>query len=118
MSFGQGFSPVRFSKQFDPLMGRSHCHMKVYKRTGEIQPFDLQKIKTTIANASDEIGQPMTQGDIDYVSNYIQRLLVTQNEEIIRYCKVHQAVINGLKKCGFPDIAQAYDQSGKSHVKK
>lgn len=80
--------------------------LTVMKRNGEKEAFSEEKLCNAVANASDEIQQPLTKGDIDSVLEDMLRILdcrtvVTSREIFIVVCGI-------LYARGFEDIAKAY----------
>jgi len=47
--------------------------LKVRKRDGRIQDFNLGKIRLTIERVSDEVQMPLTGSDLDMISKSIER---------------------------------------------
>lgn len=83
--------------------------MKVIKKDGRIQEFDIEKIKLTLERVSDEVGKPFTKSDIDNLAKFIQKAISDTNKEYMRSFEIHRIVVEQLKVAGFNHIAQAYD---------
>lgn len=83
--------------------------MKVIKRDGRIQKFDLQKIKTSIMRASDDIKQPMNALDVNAIANKIKEQLISLAKEKIKSIEIHNVTIDKLNKNGFKQVAKSYD---------
>lgn len=86
--------------------------MKVIKRDGRIQEFDIGKIQITLENVSDEISEPLTASDIKKLLASIEKAVCSRNQDEIRSSEIFEIVIEKLEKAGFSDIAAAY-KNGK-----
>lgn len=87
--------------------------MKVIKRDGRIQEFDIEKIKLTLERVSDELNEPFTKSDIDNVAREIHKAILGMGKEYIHSFEIHRIVVEQLKNAGFTHIAQAYDDYQK-----
>jgi transcriptional repressor NrdR len=85
--------------------------MKVVKRDGRIQDFDLDKIIVSIERASDDIGEPMNESDANCAAQSIEKNIKAQGKEAITFQEIRNIVTSELKKLGFSDIAAAYEKS-------
>lgn len=83
--------------------------MEVIKKDGRIQKFDLEKIKTSIMRASDDINQPMNSSDINTIADKIKDDLISLRKGKIRSSQIHDIVIDELYKNGFGEIAKSYN---------
>jgi transcriptional regulator NrdR family protein len=83
--------------------------MKVIKRNGLVQEFDIEKIKLTLERVSDEVNEPFTKSDIDNLTRAIQKAVLARGKEYIHSFEIHTIVVDELKSAGFIHIAQAYD---------
>lgn len=84
--------------------------MKVRKRDGRLQDFDLEKIIRSIEAASDEVGEPMTFSDLHNVSKEVEKTLMSKYKDEVSYMDIRDAISIELKKCGFEDVAKAYSE--------
>jgi transcriptional repressor NrdR len=98
--------------QMDLLKTMCNEAEKIYilKRTGSVQPFDIQKLKYSISNASDDIKQPLNSSDIHYVLNSIVEAFKDENLNIIESKKLRAMVINKLKDIGYIAVANNYEK--------
>lgn len=87
--------------------------MKVIKRNGRIQEFDIGKIQITLENVSDEISEPLTESDIKKLLASIEKAIYSRNQDEIRSSEIFEIVIDELEKAGFHDVAVAY-KKGKN----
>lgn len=90
--------------------------MKVIKRNGEIEDFDVEKIKQTIARVSDELKQPLTRGDLDYIGDRVKNTVFKQFQKEISSKDIHYILLEHLRVIGFTDIAKAYDEHEHSNA--
>ncbi|MFU0801169.1 MAG: ATP cone domain-containing protein [Xylanivirga thermophila] len=88
--------------------------MKVIKRDGRTQDFEIDKIKLTLERVSDEINMPFTHGDVERVAHAIERSINNIGTDTITSSKIHEIVIGELNTLGFIEIAKAYDGYKKS----
>lgn len=82
--------------------------MKVIKKDGRIQEFNIEKIKLTLERVSDEINEPLTQSDIDNLARAIQKAILAAGKEHMHSFEIHRIVVDQLRTAGFDDIARAY----------
>ncbi len=82
--------------------------MKVIKRDGRIQEFDIGKIQITLESVSDEISKPLTASDIKKLLASIEKAVYSRNQDEIRSSEIFEIVVEKLEKAGFHDIAAAY----------
>lgn len=92
--------------------------MKVEKRNGTIEAFDRAKLETSIGNASDDIAQPLTEGDLHRIVNTLVDKVTATGKDSISFRSIHYFVIETLRENSFNDIAAAYDRSSMSTVRK
>ncbi|MCX7884763.1 MAG: ATP cone domain-containing protein [Caloramator sp.] len=84
--------------------------MKVRKRDGRLQDFDLEKMIRSIEAASDEVGEPMTLSDLHNVSKEVEKILMSKYKDEVSYMDIRDAILTELKNSGFEDIAKAYSE--------
>ena len=84
--------------------------MKVIKRDGRLQEFDLNKIKTSIYRASDDASQPLNESDIENLGKSIERGLQNYQKGSINSDIIQVFVLRELKKQGFSVVAAYYNQ--------
>jgi len=82
--------------------------MKIIKKNGRIEEFDISKIKYSILNASNEIKQPLTDSDIKIIETEVLRILKILNREETSSYEVFAIVLNILNNLGFNDVGKAY----------
>lgn len=84
--------------------------MKVVKRDGRLQDFDLNKIKTSIDRASDDARQPLNESDIANLARSIEKGLKNYQKESIHSDVIQKFVLLELEKQGFKLVAEYYEQ--------
>lgn len=92
--------------------------MKVKKRNGTIQDFNIDKIRLTLGRVSDEQSMPFTGSDLNLLTETIEKKIMETNKEIIRTGEIHEIVVNNLRDLGFKRIANAYSKYEKSFYRK
>lgn len=87
--------------------------MKVIKRDGRIQEFDINKILITIEKVSDEIVEPFTESDINNLSEDILNSIKAISKDTIEVNKIQDVVVEQLEKLGFGKAANHYKEYRK-----
>ncbi len=87
--------------------------MKVLKRDGRYQEYDLDKIKLSIERASDEARQPFTLSDIEMLGKDIHSTILNIETDTIKSVDIHNIVYNQLKNAGFDKVARCYRDYAK-----
>ena len=83
--------------------------MKVIKRDGRLQDFDLDKIKISISGASDDAEQPFNESDIDNLVKGIEEGIQNLQKDTIDVDNIQNLVLNELEKLGFNVVAKYYN---------
>ena len=83
--------------------------MKVKKKDGRIQDFNVDKIKLTLEKVSDEAEKPLTGSDVKTIIKLIDNTIKENYKDLVSADEIHKIVVDQLKKSGFYDIARAYD---------
>ncbi|WP_138202818.1 ATP cone domain-containing protein [Haloimpatiens lingqiaonensis] len=83
--------------------------MKVVKRDGRLQEFDINKIMISIERSSDDAGNPMNSSDILNLSGDIKNKLWKDFNESVSYKDIRKTVIEVLQDAGFKSVAKAYE---------
>ena len=84
--------------------------MKVIKRDGRLQDFDLSKIGTSISRASDDADQPFNESDIYNLTKGIEKSIESLGNESIAAVDIHKFVLDELEKDGFHIVAKFYNE--------
>lgn len=87
--------------------------MKVLKKDGRLQDYNLDKIKLSIERASDEARQPFTLSDIEILGNDIHKKILDLEKDTIKSEEIHNIVYKQLKYTGFDQIATCYKNYAK-----
>lgn len=82
--------------------------LKVQKSNGNLQDFDIEKIKLAIGRVSDECNESLNFSDINTVSKDIMKTVNRDYKEVIPYSELREVVFNSLNKYGFMDVADAF----------
>lgn len=92
--------------------------MKVIKRDGRLQNFELRKILLSIEKASDEINRPMTQSDIVNISKSIEMKIHKNYKDEVPVGSIQDIVVSQLREDGFGSAAQHYEDYKKDLYEK
>lgn len=84
--------------------------MKVIKKDGRIQSFDISKVRSSILGASIDSNTIINESDLKIVSNRVVKVLNSIREEngITSTYEILAVIIDSLNKYRFKDIASAY----------
>ncbi|WBW95711.1 ATP cone domain-containing protein [Oceanirhabdus sp. W0125-5] len=82
--------------------------MKVLKRNGQVQEFSMNKVKTSIRNASEDTHKPITDGDVEILSRAIERRLDALMREEITSNDIFEQTLLVLMKYRFYNLAKQY----------
>lgn len=82
--------------------------MKVLKRKGFLEEFDINKLIRSMANASDEADQPLNRGDLSYLSKQIAQEAKETYGDTISHSDLRIIVDKTLRKHGFSAVADSY----------
>ena len=83
--------------------------MKVIKRDGRIQNFDLSKIKTSIYRASDDADQPLNKSDIENLAKDIEINIKDLQKDTVSFDIIQELVLAQLEKSGFNVLSKFYN---------
>jgi len=83
--------------------------MKVIKRDGRIQKFDLNKIKTSIYRASDDADQPLNESDIENLAKNIEINIKDLQKDSVSFDIIQELVLAQLEKSGFNVLSKYYN---------
>ncbi len=82
--------------------------MKIIKKNGSIQEFDLNKICTSIIRAAEDIGIYVNQSDINILTHDIQNKLQTLHRKETSSYEIFGLTLQILIENGYKDIALSY----------
>jgi transcriptional regulator NrdR family protein len=80
--------------------------LTVIKRSGKEEAFSPDKIKNTLAAASDEMGRPLNAGDLRILVSSVESRL--SGREKISSREVLMTLIDLLREEGYSDLAGRY----------
>ena len=84
--------------------------MKVRKSGGNLQEFDIRKIKLVLERVSDECSESMNASDVKIISRSIQRTAEEKFGDVIGHKDLRFVVRDTLQQNGFGDVADCYMQ--------
>lgn len=87
--------------------------MKVIKRDGRIQEFNINKIILTLEKVSEEIGEPFTESDINNLSGDIVNFIKKIDGNTISVANIQDMVVEELVMLGFNKAAKHYKEYRK-----
>lgn len=87
--------------------------MKIIKRYGDIQEFDIKKIETSIKNVARDCSFSITNSDIKYIINSVNSRIknfikVAGENRMISSLEIRVILYETLKNCHFGEIANEY----------
>ncbi|WP_426349882.1 ATP cone domain-containing protein [Alloiococcus sp. CFN-8] len=85
--------------------------MKVIKRDGRFEDYDISKIKRTICNASDDINKPLTEGDLKNLGDLIDHSIRESFSESVPSNEIRNIIESTLRENGFSAVASSYTNS-------
>lgn len=80
----------------------------VIKKSGHIEKFDEQKLSISIANASDDIKEPLTTGDISNIVRTVVHKLEETHKKLVDSSKIRSIVLETLMQFGFEHVYANY----------
>lgn len=83
--------------------------MLVIKKNGNMEEFDMDKLRLSIVNSADDIKSILNEGDINTVLNQIKRSLsdLTNNRVTSTY-EIRGLIYHALMNNGFKNIVKSY----------
>jgi transcriptional regulator NrdR family protein len=91
--------------------------MKVLKRSGNLEDFNIEKVKISVGRVSDELSEPLTDSDLNFIAAQVEKGIFEKHQSQVSYRDVHFLVVDILNLVGFSKIAAQYDQSSLSQVR-
>ena len=82
--------------------------MKIIKKDGRLQDFEINKISHSISSASDDIGQPLNEADVNNISENVETTIKKIRTDNTSSYEVFAVVLDILRKEGFNPLANAY----------
>lgn len=92
--------------------------LKVIKRSGAIQPFDQQKIRTSILNASRDAEIPINNKEARLLSEDVERQLVALKGEdgITSSFEVRSMIRAALRELGYEKVSELFERGRKDDL--
>ncbi|NLY73163.1 MAG: hypothetical protein GX079_05675 [Tissierellia bacterium] len=84
----------------------------VIKRNGILEKFDCQKIETSLARASDDIGQPLGSRELKIFCEDVKKE-ATKDRRILYSWQLRDLLMEKLYKDKYYDILKNYKKGGK-----
>lgn len=86
--------------------------MTVIKKDGRIQNFDVEKIRLSVANTSDDAKAPMSSSDLDLViKDVLASIELVETKQHITTAMLRNFIIDSLIKFGFSKVAKHYSEN-------
>lgn len=83
--------------------------MKVIKRDGRLQDFDIGKIKTSLICASDTAHMELNESDIKIILEDVEKLIKAKCKDgAIASEKIVEAIVSTLKKDEFNKLVETF----------
>ena len=84
--------------------------MKVIKKDGRIQSFDISKVRSSILGASIDSNIIINEADLKIVSNRVAKIInsIRGEKGLTSTYEVFAVIVDSLNKYGFKDISTSY----------
>ncbi|MEL7623481.1 MAG: ATP cone domain-containing protein [Clostridiales bacterium] len=92
--------------------------MIVLKRDGSTQEFNEDKIRASLETTSDEIGEPMSSGNIRIIVKGIVDRISRYYTDQVHAKDIHYFVVAELANSGYYNVAKAYNESVRSLIRR
>ena len=87
--------------------------MKVIKKDGRLQDFNIRKIMVSIERASDDVKESMNESDAENIGTAVMRELNKLGIDKIESSKLKNIIMKAINELGFANIAEAYSKGNK-----
>lgn len=87
--------------------------MKVIKKDGRLQDFNIRKIMVSIERASDDVKESMNESDAENIGTAVMRELNRMGVDKIESVKLKKIIMDAICELGFSNIAEAYFKGSK-----
>ena len=81
--------------------------MKVKKRNGNFENFNVEKIQTSLINSSLE-KDPLNESDIRILMKTILKKFTNYPQDVVPVEEIFDVIYSTLKESGFPQTAEEY----------
>ena len=84
--------------------------LKVCKRSGNLENFSHQKLKTSLINTGHDMNLSLNQAEIDVLVDDIEKKLISIRgaDGVTSSYEIRGAVLSVLRNMGFPRLARTY----------
>lgn len=86
--------------------------MKVLKKNGIKEEFDLSKVRRSIASAARDCNMVLTQSDLSNICKMVEGVIRAGGKEETSSYEIFGAVVFKLKELDYIQVAQDYIKSG------
>jgi len=83
----------------------------IIKRSGKEEDFDIEKVKHSIAAASDELKRPFNVSDLNRLARCLEELLKGKEKITSREISIYLIGLMHLE--GHPELAESYINGGR-----
>lgn len=87
--------------------------LMVIKRSGRKEPFDMEKVRTTLITAGNELDEPLTYGDVDCLLAPVRAF--TEGKHLLTSRDIYNNLISNMENLGFHRLAKAYRSGNSSY---
>ena len=82
--------------------------MEIIKKKGNIEEFNILKVKQSVMNVANEIGESLTDADLKVIQKNTEDILKSLKRDRTSSYEVFAIVLNVLSDLSFGNIAKAY----------
>lgn len=84
--------------------------IKVFKKNNTIEDFDIDKIKTSILNAGDDLNYKFNESDINLISHNVMKKIINNHPSTYRtnVYEIRCLIYSELIEFGCKDVAYSY----------
>lgn len=86
--------------------------MKVIKKNGIKEEFDLSKVRRSIASAASDCGMMLNESDLSNACKMIESVLKAGGKEETSSYEIFGAVVFKLKELDYTEVVQSYFKCG------
>lgn len=82
--------------------------LKVLKRRGGVEEFDIEKLKRNIASASDDVKQSLNEGDLNDIGREVLKRINENNQKVIFSKEIISVTERVLYDLGYDGVLVGY----------
>ncbi len=90
------------------VLFKNDLGLKVLKRRGGVEEFDVGKLKRNIASASDDVKQSLNEGDLSNIANEILKRINKTNQKVISSREIIAVTEKVLYDLGYDGVLVGY----------